>query len=126
MTFRLPYQKDKAIKAITDNDKELICELKKPDRSRSSMQNRYYWFIIGILEQDTGYLKWELHALLGSMFRKTTIVFKDQITEVTRSTTSFTTLEMEDYLSKIRTFASSELGIYLPKPNETIYDFLKL
>jgi len=35
-----------------------------------------------------------------------------------RSTTSLSTVEWEDYMSKIRMWASSEHECYIPKPNQ--------
>jgi len=37
-----------------------------------------------------------------------------------KSTTSLSTVEMEDYLSKCRQFGSLTLGIFIPLPNEVM------
>jgi len=39
-----------------------------------------------------------------------------------RSTSSLTTKEMTDYIEQIRTFAITELGVYVPDPNEIVYE----
>jgi hypothetical protein len=39
-----------------------------------------------------------------------------------RSTTSLNTVEMEEYVENIRRFAISELGCYIPEPNEIVYE----
>lgn len=37
---------------------------------------------------------------------------------VTRSTSTLTTVEFEEYLEKIRRWSVKELGCYIPNPNE--------
>ena len=41
----------------------------------------------------------------------------------TKSTTELSTVEMEDYLAKCRGWASRELGVYIPEPNEINQDY---
>ena len=126
MIFRLPYQKDKAISYIERIDKDMICEVKKEDKSRSAMQNRYYWFLLGMLESDTGMEKDDFHDYFGEKFRRREKEINGEMIEYTKSTTALSTIEFEDYMTKIRTFASVELGCFLPLPNETVHDYLKL
>jgi len=132
MIFKLPYQKEKAISYIERIDKPMICEVKKETRNRSTVQNAYYWFLLTMLEQDTGNDKDDLHEYFKEKWLRDTYkqisVFPDSIGDLTytKSTTKLTTLEMEDYLEKIRVFASRELGCFLPLPGETIHDYLCL
>jgi hypothetical protein len=126
MQFNLPYQKQKASDFILANQDKLICTIRKPERSRSAMQNRYYWFVLGLLEVDTGIYKNDWHDYFGEKFRRSTKDFNGEIMEFTRSSTALNTLDFEDYMTKIRTFASTELGIFIPLPNEMDYDYLKL
>ena len=134
MIFKLPHQKDKAISFIERIDKEMICEVRKDKRNRSTVQNAYYWFLLTMLEQETGNDKDSFHAYFKYKYlREECIIYAiggnkavtDEF-ETDKSTTKLTTIEFEDYLEKIRVFASSELGIFLPKPNETDYDYLQL
>jgi len=90
------------------------------------MQNRYYWFILGMLENETGIYKDDWHDYFGEKFRRSTKEFNGEPIEFTKSSTALTTIEFEDYMTKIRTFASMEVGYFLPLPNETIHDYLKL
>ena len=105
---------------------DLVCAISKQEKSRSQMQNRYYWFLLSILEDDTGTTKEDLHIYFRSKFLGTTKDINGEVVEYTKSTTELSTIEMEDYLQKIRVFASSELGCFLPLPNETIHDYLRL
>lgn len=129
MIFKLPYQKEKAISYIERIDKEMICEVRKDKRNRSTVQNAYYWFLLTMLETETGNDKDDLHEYFKYMILDngtvSIAVFETKI-PIRPSTTKLTTLEFEDYLEKIRVFASRELGIFLPKPNETEYDYLDL
>jgi hypothetical protein len=86
--------------------------IKKP---RSKKENRYYWgVVINLLSETTGYNEDEMHDALKMLF------LKDETREIPtlRSTTLLTTVEFEEYLSKIRTWASQILHCYIPEPNE--------
>ena len=130
MIFKLPYQKEKAISYIDRNDKDMLCEVRKDKRNRSTVQNSYYWFLLTMLEQDTGNDKDELHEYFKWIFLIEKHLVKFESIEddfaYMKSTTKLSTIEMEDYLEKIRIFASRELGCFLPKPNETEFDYLDL
>ncbi len=128
MIFKLPYQKEKAISYIERIDKDMLCEVRKDKRNRSIVQNAYYWFLLTMLEQDTGNDKDDLHEYFKQKYLMTHITSLTFIADIQyhKSTTKLSTLEMEDYLEKIRIFASQELGCFLPKPNETEFDYLDL
>ena len=84
--------------------------------TRSEKQNRYYWgVVLKIIGDDTGYTPDEIHQLMQKEFLKYT--HKGEV--FFRSTTSLNTKEMEQYLEQVRRFASTELGIFVPLPNET-------
>lgn len=126
MIFKLPFQKEKAIAYIERNDKEMICEIRKDKRNRSTVQNSYYWFLLTMLEQETGNDKNDLHEYFKDKWLMHNAEIWGTYFYYAKSTTKLTTLEFEDYLEKIRVFASRELGIFLPKPNETEFDYLNL
>ena len=130
MIFKLPYQKEKAISYIERIDKDMLCEVRKDKRTRSVVQNAYYWFLLTMLEYDTGNDKNDLHIYFKEKYLRKESNFieltKIEVIEYTQSTTKLSTIEMEDYLEKIRIFASRELGCFLPLPGETIHDYLQL
>lgn len=96
-------------------DKEIVIELKKYTKIRSNNQNRYYWgVVIKTLCDELGYSDDEMHSTLKAMFL---IDMTNKIPKV-RSTQSLTTAEYEEYLSTIRNWASANLSIYIPLPNE--------
>jgi len=94
-------------------------------KNRSNPENRYYWgVIVELLSQELGYEREEMHEILKAIFlkEKTFLKTKAGVEEVAfaRSTSELNTAEFEDYLRRIRVFASTELGIFVPLPNEAI------
>ena len=93
---------------------------------RSIPENKYYWsVIIGILSEELGYSSNEMHEILKAMFLTLKRYIKNKkgiVREVTtiRSTTELTTIDFEKYLSDIRIWASAEMNVFLPMPNEEI------
>jgi len=98
--------------------------LKKSKPTRSLAQSRYYWgVVLAYLSEETGFTKDEAHQLMQRMFLKYAKDVPDKKPQMfVRSTTSLNTIEMNEYIEQIRTFAVTELGIYIPDPNEIIYE----
>ena len=93
-------------------------------KQRSEPENRYYWgVVVTILRNELGeHSKYVVHEMLKSMFLKEihhieTVHGVKEI-EAPKSTTELSTAEFEDYLTSIRQWASMELGIFIPEPNE--------
>ena len=126
MIFQLPQQSETAIKFIQTNTRRKVCKITTPEKRRSVVQNNYYWYMMQLLEEETGTLKENWHDYFGAKYRRFWKVVNDEQFEYIQSTTQLTTLEAEDYYSKIRMFASQELGIYVPLPGESPHDYLKL
>lgn len=92
---------------------ELIIRQKKSQRSLD--QNSYYWGVcIAILGDHCGYDPEEMHEALKFKFLRKG---KEGLETVT-STTDLNTKEFEDYLERIRRWASMELNCFIPQPNE--------
>ena len=91
---------------------------------RSVSENKYYWgVVLDILSDELGHTKTEMHEILKTKFLRDIAYIKKKNgehlkVETSKSTTDLKTNEFEDYLSKIRNFASAELGIWIPEPNE--------
>ena len=104
------------VRSLEGKDVEVI--IRVPKKNRSNPQNRYYWAVpIQLLSEATGYTTDEIHDALRMLF----LLDKDRKVPTLRSTASLTTIEFEEYMSKIRTWASMELGCYIPEPNEADY-----
>ena len=89
--------------------------VRKPKKPRSNNQNAYMWAVpYQLLSETTGYTPNEIHDALRMLF----LLDRSRKIPTLRSTTELSTVEMEDYLSKIRIWASQELNCYIPEPNE--------
>lgn len=94
-------------------------------KGRSTPQNKSYWKLI--IEPFAEYLALDrdkVHEMLKYKFLKEVRYASNRkgIMEeyvITRSTTSLSTKEFEEFCSQIRIWASS-LGLYLYEPNEVI------
>jgi hypothetical protein len=102
------------------NGKAVVVKLSRPVTRRSNQQNRYLWgCVYEVLSTETGHTAEEIHAILKHQFlpRKFITVGKHEH-ELTKSTTELTTDEFNLYLERCRAWASAELGIRIPLPNE--------
>ena len=92
-------------------DGKVSVVVRKRRKPRSDNENRYYWgVVVKILSDETGHLPDEIHEALKHKFLMDGLVAK--------STAMLSTVEMEEYLSRIRTWASMDMNIYIPEPNE--------
>jgi hypothetical protein len=100
--------------------KEVWVSLVKRSDSRSGNQNRYYWgVVVKILAEELGYIDEEVHDSLKARF----LADYSGILPRVKSTTVLSTVEFEDYLSQVRTFASTELNVFIPLPNEVPFEY---
>ncbi len=92
----------------------------QPGKPRSNNQNRYYHSVpVAMIAAETGHTPEEIHEYLKAAFLPrsfVTVAGKEH--QVTKSTASLTTAEMEDFLTAVRTFAAQELNMVIPLPNE--------
>jgi len=95
------------------------CEMivRKKKKKRSNKENRYYWgIVIKMISDYTGFSEDEAHDSMRMLFLKD----RSGKVETIKSSKDLSTVEFEEYLSKIRMFASKELSLYIPDPNQTI------
>jgi hypothetical protein len=94
--------------------------IKKEKSQRSLNQNGYYHaVVIAILSDFTGYEVDEIHEALKAKFLS---LPEDDFGIVKiRSTTELSTVEFEDYLERIRRWATMKLNCFIPLPNEYRY-----
>lgn len=96
-----------------DGDVQVI--VRKPIKQRSNQENRYYWgVVVKLLSEHTGYSDDEMHDALRMLFLKD----HAEGLPTLKSTASLSTVDFEDYMSKVRQWASQELQVYVPEPNE--------
>lgn len=114
INYEIDGQFDRIILSL--RPKRHVMTIEEYRRNRSSEQNRYYWGIImKMISDETGYLPDEVHQLMAQKFLGT---YEKNGHTFVKSTTRLNTAEMEEYHSQIRMFASMELHLYIPLPNE--------
>lgn len=93
---------------------------------RTFDQNRLYWLWIACICQETGNDKDDMHEYFKKYFLgySDKEMFGNTIRKV-RSTSDLDTKQFTDYLEKIKTWASRELGIILPDPNDAYFESFK-
>lgn len=110
------------IKSLSrDEPRKVVITIKPYRKSRSNNQNKYYWgVVIAILSDEIGYSTEEMHEALKYKF-----LLVDNYKEIptVRSTSDLSTIEFEEYMTNVRQWASADLQIYIPLPNETDYDY---
>jgi len=88
--------------------------------NRSNNQNKYYWgVIIPMIANHCGYMRDDYESLSDVLKRKF-LGTKGKL-EIAVSSASLNTKEFEEYMSNVRNWASIELSLYLPLPNECDY-----
>lgn len=115
--------KYKAVLAMVEG-REVDVIIKKHTYTRTLAENRYYWgVVVKLVSDEMGEAQpLETHALLKSLF----LIKGGELThggkvyryQVVRDTHDLTIGEFEDYLTKCRDWASQELNVVIPLPNE--------
>ena len=96
--------------------------IRKEKSKRSLSQNSYYWgVVVEILRDYFVYEEDEAEEVHDGLKLKFLRIHEGEALETMRSTTKLNTAEFEDYLEKIRRWASKEHGVYIPSPNEIDY-----
>jgi hypothetical protein len=128
MLFRITYYIDKRkVKDYIDqlpDGKQYIIEIKIKRERRTIDQNRLYWLWLSCIMDETGEYKDALHEYFKQHFLGCDEykVFNKQQIAISKSTATLDTKQMTDYLERIQQFASSELGIVLPNPEDRYWE----
>jgi hypothetical protein len=116
----------KAIRSFDNQDVTITIE--KTKRKRSNPQNAFYWGCVlpyitwEIIELGNEWTDEDSHILMRSKFLQKAILINDdgEFVTKTKSTTELDTVQWEEYITKIRAWASEMLNIEIPLPNEYI------
>ena len=109
--------------AKADLTKGFIVEWKRYYKIRTNDQNALYWLWLTCLEHETGNDKNDLHDYFREEFLQVNYIYvfgKEK--KVLESTKTQNTIKMKNYLDKIQAFASSELGVILPNPEDRHFE----
>ena len=88
---------------------------------RTLSQNALMWLWFTCIEQETGTPKKDVHDYYCNLFLRRTAVIKGKETVIAGSTSRLNTIQMTDFLNKVKADAASELGIMLPLPADRFY-----
>lgn len=101
--------------------KEVEVCIQRYRKTRSLQGNRYYWgVIIPLTAEYCGYDDQEMHEALKIKF-----LSKKGIIPTVISTTKLDTAQFSDYIEKIKRWASVDLGLVIPEPEEVWVDMSK-
>ena len=93
----------------------------KKKSPRTHRQNAYYWgVIIPYLTSHTGYTATEIHEALLWKFSRTSqhLEALDLVIDGIHRSSEMITTEFEQFCIEIRSWASEELNVFIPLPNE--------
>lgn len=104
----------------TREGKAVSVTFRVPSNPRTLKQNAYYWAVVlTTIATQLGYSTEEVHSAVKDMFlpRKFLKLGSREV-EVRKTTTDLTFTEFQTYLEQVRAWASTELGLAIPLPNE--------
>ena len=79
---------------------------------RTLPQNKYYWgYVLENISASTGHTKEEIHEFCKAKFNRKSIEIKGKIYDVPHTTTDLEVSEFQDYITRIKIWATTELGI---------------
>ncbi len=95
---------------IAQEDKRVTVSISRERKDRSIQENSYFHgVILKVISDELGYTPQEVKGILKWVFK------------IPR-TSELSTVEFEDFCTKIRTWASTDLNIFIPLPNEIDYN----
>ncbi len=114
-----------------DRDFNLMCSLLRngeytvkivrKTQPRTISQNSLMWMWYKCMEEATGQSKDDFHDYYKAKFLARQIVIGGRWVTVVGSTTELNTLQMTNYLEKVKADAATEFGISLPLPEDRNY-----
>lgn len=105
-------------------DRLFTVTVEKTRTTRSIDQNALYWLWLTCIADETGADKDEIHREMRMTYLPHEIVqgIHGEFIERPISTTKLDTAQFKQYLDKIQVFASAELGIVLPSPEDRAFE----
>ena len=104
-------------------EKTIEIIVREQKKRRSLNLNAYYWSVaVKLLSEHTGYDKDDMHEILKSMFLRTRYKLNGVWVDGTKSTTKLNSKEMIEFIDNVKRFASTELSVYIPDPNDVEHE----
>jgi len=104
------------------NGKRVEVRIQKLKSTRSHQQNRYWWVLMGILGNELGYTKDEIHEICKYKFLKKEMAIEKtgEVFEYLGSTATLGKMEFVELTDLLIRWASESFGIVLPVPGEQL------
>jgi len=107
------------LRGLEGKEVEVTITLPKDYPQRSGQQNRYYHgVVLELLSEHLGYTPEEVHEILKQKFLGEVLSAGGQEFSVGKSTTELDTVQMENFMDRVRIWASIEFSVVIPEPNE--------
>lgn len=100
---------------------EYTVTIARKTKPRSISQNALMWMWYTCMEESTGQKKEDIHDYYKAKFLSRPVVIGNRWVTVVGSTTDLNTLQMTNYLEKVKADAATEFGITLPLPEDRNY-----
>lgn len=114
-----------------DKDFNLMCSLLRngeytvkivrKTQPRTVSQNSLMWMWYKCMEESTGQAKEDFHDYYKAKYLQRQVQIGRRVVTVVGSTTDLNTLQMTNYLEKVKADAATEFGIMLPLPEDRNY-----
>lgn len=88
---------------------------------RTISQNALMWLWFTCIEREMGTDKQDVHDYYCTLFLRRTARINGVEVEIAGSTSKLNTLQMTDFMNKVKADAATELGITLPLPEDRYY-----
>jgi len=107
------------LRGLEGKEVEVTIKLPQDYPQRSNQQNKYYrGVIVELISDHLGYEPEEVHEILKQKFLGEVLSVGGQEFSVGKSTTELDTVQMENFMERVRTWASIEFSLVLPEPHE--------
>ncbi len=104
---------------------EYTVKIVRKTQPRTVSQNSLMWMWYKLMEERTGQRKEDIHDYYKTMFLSRQVAIGGRWVTVIGSTTDLNTLQMTNYLEKVKADVAAEFGITLPLPEDNLYqDFV--
>lgn len=100
---------------------EYTVKIVRKTQPRTISQNSLMWMWYKCMEEATGTPKEDFHDYYKAKYLSRDIAVGNRWHRVTGSTTDLNTLQMTNYLEKVKADAATEFGIMLPLPEDRNY-----
>lgn len=105
---------------------EYTVKIVRKTTPRTIAQNSLMWMWFQCIEDYTGTTKDDIHDYYKAKFLSRDVAIGNRYVRVIGNTSKLNTLQMTDFLNKVKADAATEFGITLPLPEDRYYqDFIQ-